>query len=216
MLGIMESFWSEKTFKTIEAIHWPDAASKSISKPCSWEHVFYFVLSCVVNMVGLLFVTCLGTGYCCVRLLCVIAVGSLVFSHFCLRLIMWLQFVPACCIITCPVAIFVMFSHRLLMHLQYCDMLLQQSHVCDGLDMFCCYLLQAYGLDMWFMCLLEIGGLFIFHTFRRKDQLCVWSHVESGVRCMVTWWDGFVNLGQVCHTLVTCLNTFSVTCYIRY
>lgn len=65
--------------------------------------------------------------YCC---------GSLVFSHVCLRL-MCLQFVPACFIITCSFVIFVMFSHRFLKHLQYCDMLLWQSHVCDGLDTFC-------------------------------------------------------------------------------
>lgn len=155
----------------------------------------------------------------CVRMLCVIAVGlshvrSCVWLHF----IMWLQLVPACFIMTyhhsvCHVQLHVSHVFMIRWHAAMCSVtcLWWLGHI------FSYHLLQAHGLDMWFMCVLEVGSLLSCHTFWKQGQPCIWSHVCSDVHCMVTCSGTCsVTLGQVCHMLVMCLNTFSVTCLVRY
>lgn len=124
--------------------------------------VFTYGQLCVVNVLSFLFVmcsnTCLGLGYCHVLDCCVLLLWVYQFitcSVMCL--VTFHHVFPDCFILTCPIVMLITFSYVFLMHLRQGDILPRvQSHVCEGLDtfsyhMFCCHLLQAHGLDMWFM-----------------------------------------------------------------
>lgn len=142
----------------------------------------------------------------CVRVPCVTAVGlshvqSCVWLHFIMQLQLFYHDMSCCNV--CHVQLHASRAFMIWWRATVCSVtrLWWLGHMCSY-HMFFCHLLQAHGLDMWFMCLLSWWLVQLSHSGGKI------SHVSGQV--FIVWWHAqmcSVTLSQVCHMLM-CANTF--------